>query len=186
MKSRPAPLKRILAILLILATFGSALVACKADNESINESDTNIASDIATDENGETVDILEESIESIESDDTTIQIFANGAYTAKIIRSESASAIEKNVASQVKDLLKKLTGVNPEIVTDYTAAGTEKYNGPAILIGETNYSESKKAYNALNAGNASATLSGNKYVIAATSEDAATKLISSFKTDTIV
>ena len=182
MKSRPAPLKRILAILLILATFGSALVACKADNENITESDTDIATDVATDENGGEADVLDGNADNIESDDSIIPIFANGAYSAKLIRSENATAIEKELASQIKDLLKKLTGVNPELVTDYTASGTEKYNGPAILIGETNYTESKKAYKALNAGEASATLSGNKYVIAATSDDSATKLVSGFKT----
>lgn len=185
MKSRIASLKRILAMLLIFATLCSVLISCKADKTDANESDTNIASDEAlTDENGEIIDnpSVGEGAENIESDNTVIPIFANGAYTAKLIRGENANAIEKDLYNQIKDLLKKLTGVNPELTTDYVAKGAEKYNGPAILIGETNYSESKSAYNALGAGEASATLAGNKYVIAATSEDAAKKIISSFQT----
>ena len=177
-------------MILIITTICSVLASCAGDGF-ISESDTNDATDVATDENGEEIfdgsdlptdnggaDVEEES----EDSSAAIQIFANGAYTAKLIRGESAKDFEKELYTEIKDLFKKLTGVNPEATTDYVAAGAEKYNGPAILIGETNYSESKTAYNKLGNDQATATISGNKYVIAVSSKESADKLLASFKT----
>ena len=90
MKSRLAPLKRILAILLILATFSSALVACKADNENITESDTDIASDIATDENGETVEST-----------VTYYVLTNEAGSSVELDAETGDSIVKGVLNPV-------------------------------------------------------------------------------------
>ena len=175
---------RILSILLILATIFTTFIACTGD-EDLSESDTNDASGIATDENGDTIynetDENGTAGDNAETNDSAITIFKNGAYTAKLIRGESANAIEKDIYNQIKDLLKKHTGVNPELTTDYTAAGAEKYNGAAIIIGQTNYSESKSAYNKLGNDQATATVSGNKYVIAISSTESGKKLIDSFK-----
>ena len=176
---------RILSILLILTTICSVFASCGADMD-LSESDTDYGTGIMTDENGEIINNgnngNDENNATEDSADGTITIFANGAYTAKLICGESANTIEKDVYNQIKDLLKKLTGVNPENTTDYTAAGAEKYNGPAILIGETKYTESKAAYNKLGNDQATATVSGNKYVIAISSQESADKLISAFKT----
>ena len=175
MKTRLTPLKRVLAILLILATICSVLTSCKADESNESDSDT-AGSDISTNENGEAID-------GDTSEDGIIPIFANGAYTAKIIRGDTASAFDKEIYNQIRELLKKHTGVNPEYATDFVAAGEEKYDGPAILIGETNYTESKKAYKSLANGQATATISGNKYIIAASSLDAFEKLVTEFKSN---
>ena len=160
---------KLIAVLLILATLCSVFAACSSDGE--NESDN---SDIA----GETKDI-----EVNGGEDGAIQIFANGAYTAKIIVGDLANNFEKEIYNQVRTLFKNRTGENPAYDTDFVAAGEEKYDGPAILIGETNYDESKAAYKKIGNDSATATLSGNKYVIAFTSSDAVTKLLTTLKSN---
>ena len=173
MKIGITPLKRILAILLILAMMCSVLASCAGDEG--NESDTNDESYASSDIDGDGIG------DDVESEDGIIPIFANGGYVAKIIRPETASQFEKDVYNKVKDLFKTKTGVNPKIETDFVASGEEKYDGPAILIGETNYDESKAAYKKLANGQSTAAISGNKYVIAISSADSADKLISTLK-----
>ena len=176
MKIGITPLKRILAILLILAMMCSVFVSCASGegNESDSNNDESYAS---SDLNGDG----EVNGDDIESEDGIIPIFANGGYVAKIIRPETASQFEKDVYNKIKDLFKTKTGVNPKIETDFVASGEEKYDGPAILIGETNYDESKAAYKKLANGQSTAAISGNKYVIAISSADSADKLISTLK-----
>ena len=166
--------KQILAVLLILATVCSLLTAC-ADNLGDESGSNDSGSNVLSDENGNI-------IEGEASEGGIIPIFSNGAYTAKLIRGDMPTALEKEIYNQIRDLLKKHTGVNPEFCTDFVAAGEEKYDGPAILIGETNYAESKAAYRKLNNSQATATISGNKYVIAVSSLDAFNKLLTTFKT----
>ena len=173
---------RILSLILIITTICSVFASCAGDI-GLSESSGSDSTDIMTDENGEIID--NGDINSDSDDEAAkegITIFANGAYTAKLIRGENATATEKEIYTQIKDLLKKHTGVNPEVATDYAATGTEKYDGPAILIGETSYSESKSAYNKLGNDHATATISKNKYVIAFSSKEAATNLVNAFKT----
>ena len=183
-------LKRTLIIFLILTTMCSVFSSCASMNELENFSDTyygsgtyGFESNMAV-ESGNGIQIgngNENTNVNIEKNDGSIPIFSNGKYTAKLIRGDKATAFEKNVYDQIKELLRKHTGVTPETTTDYVAAGTEKYNGPAILIGETNYEESKAAYRNLNNEQAIGTVSGNKYVIAVSTEDAFEKFLTAFK-----
>jgi hypothetical protein len=186
MKFKISPFKRILAVLLILATLCSVFASCTKSDEG-NESDSNaLGSDISTDANGNTIigsntNGDNNANNDIQSDDSVIPIFANGQYVAKIIRGELATTFEKEVYNKIKELFKNKTGVNPKIETDFVTEGEELYNGPAILIGETAYAESKAAYKKLANDQSTATLSGNKYVIAISSADSAEKLINTLK-----
>ena len=65
--------------------------------------------------------------------------------------------------------------------TDFTAKGAEKYNGPAILIGDTNYPETETVKKTLKDGQAIAKLVGNKFVIVYASSEAADKLLNTLK-----
>ena len=165
---------KLISILIIIATVLSVFASCAAATEGA-ENDSSGSSDIATNENGDSIGV------DIESEDGVIPIFSNGAYTAKIIRGEMATAFEKEIYSEIRALLKKKTGVNPEFATDFVASGAEKYNGPAILIGETDYAESKTVYQKLGNGQATGTISGNKYVIAISSVDAFENFIKEFE-----
>ena len=184
MKSSITPLKRILAILLILTTICSVFASCATD-ELGGESDSDgLGSDKSTDANGNIIESANGNGEN--GDDATVEaggipIFANGAYIAKLIRPDMPTAFEKEMYNEIRTLLKQKTGVNPEFATDFVAAGEEKYDGPAILIGETNYTESTTAQRKLGNSQATGTISGNKYVIVASSSDAFAKLLTAFK-----
>ena len=151
----------ILALITVLTLFAS----CTSEENS-DASDSNDATEQQTE---------------FQPIDGVLTLFAADAYRAKVIRGETASEEEKDVYNQIKDLLKKRTGVSPSIATDFVAAGQELYDGPAILIGETDYAESKAAYKKLGEGEATATFTGNKYVIAFTTSDSVESLITALK-----
>ena len=161
---------QLISFILILATICTMLASCA--DEIGDESDSNSSENAASDN-----DI------TIESEDGSFTLFADGKYQAKLIRSDTPSTLDKEIYNKIRDLLKSYTGKSPKLETDFTAAGSEKYDGPAILVGETNYSESKTAYKKLGNGQATATISGNKYVIAVSSLDAFDKLLTQFKSN---
>ena len=179
MNTRITLFKRTLAFLLMLATVCSVFVSCAEVDPTETASDSYQNSDLTRD----TLDIdnPENEAESDKETNDAIPIFANGEYIAKIIIPDKATAFEKKIYNQIKDLLKKQTGVAPELTTDYKASGAEKYDGPAILIGETNYTESKSAYRKLENEQGLAIISGNKYVIAISSEDVLDKFMTALK-----
>lgn len=160
---------KLISILLVLVTFASVLASCNT-TEPGDASDSDGTGDVG-------------ATEPIIDAEGVMTVFANGAYNARLIRGEMASQFEKDVYNQIKDLFKRRTGINPSIETDFVAAGEEKYNGPAILIGETNYEESKAAYKKLGEGEATAALVGNKYVIAFSTQDSVDSLVNALKTN---
>ena len=184
MKRHITPLKRILTILLIIATLCSTLASCSYVQADESDSDTS-SSDTSAIYSG--IDIFDSDLENIETESENtlnssgIQVFANGEYIAKLICADKPTALEKSLYDKIRELFKGLTGVNPAHETDYVASGEEKYDGPAILVGETNYSESKAAYKKIGNEQATAAVSGNKYVIAISSEDMLESFIKEFK-----
>ena len=173
-----ASIIKLTSLLLVFVMLFTALISCAADNgsESGSGSDSDSSSDL---ESGK----LENSgdFEYEFDENGSIPVFLNGAYTAKIMRSDTANALEKEIYNKIRELFKKKTGVTPPLTTDFVAADEEKYDGPAILVGETKYTESKNAYRSLANGQATASVMGNKYVIAFSSADSAEKIISSIK-----
>ena len=139
------------------------------------DADTDADSDPATE--SATQGNTETSAPSVDVDDSVLTVFANGAYTAEFIRGDLASSFEKTIYTEIRTLFKTKTKVNPALKTDFAGVGKERYEGPAILIGETEYQESKNVYKTLKDNQAIAKLVGNKYVIAFSSADAANKLI---------
>lgn len=173
MKLPTTPLKRFLAFLLILSTLSTVLASC-AKSKSIDDNYDNGS----THSNGETDYTSDESINNNTNlDNNLISLFANGSYTAKIIRSDMPSDLEKEIYKKIRNILKEQTGKAPEFSTDFVASGEVKYDGPAILIGETNYPESQAAYGNLDPKHATATLIGNKYVISFSTKESAQKLV---------
>ena len=137
-----------------------------------SESDSESASDSESESESET---------TTPSTGDGITVFANGAYSANFIRADLATAFDTNIYNQVRDLFKDKTGSKPALKTDFTAANAEKYNGPAILIGDTNYPETATVKKSLKDNQAIAKLVGNKFVIVYSSSDAATKLLETLK-----
>ena len=178
--------KRIISTALIISTICLALASCakKIINDSPTDSDDSHTVEINN--NGSDV-VVEESQDesnntpSNESQNNSIKIFENGTYLAKIIKGDEATAIEKQIYDEIREALREFTGVNPDSNSDYTAENGEKYTGPAILIGETSFDESKSAYEKLENNQATATIYGNKYVIAFSSTDAVNNIVEKFK-----
>ena len=192
MKKLSTPLKRIIIFLILSTMLCSTFSACTKITTEQTPLDTNTDSDKNTDginkpSNGSTNNSTNDSTDAPtnDTDKTTdsIPIFANGAYVAKIICPDKATDFEKDAYDKIRKLLKSKTGVNPEAATDYVANGEKQYDGPAILIGETNYTESKEVYKKLKNDEAIGTVSGNKYVIAISSADAFDKFITAFKSN---
>ena len=193
MKSHLNPIKRAVTIILIASTLCATLSSCVSLGGEAIYSDTNGVinnegySDVYTNEiestdSEEITDSTEnDSKADSESSNGAIPIFSDEKYTAKLIRSDTADALERTAYTKIRELFKKHTGVNPQLNTDYVASGSTQYDGPAILIGETNYDESKKAYKSLENDQATATVSGNKYVIAISSEEALEKLLTTLE-----
>ena len=167
-----ASIIKLISLFLVFVMLFTALISCASNNNGESGSDS---------ESDSSADVGEGESEYVFDENGTVPIFTGGNYVGKIIRSDSASTLEKDVYSQIKELIKKHTGVNPSIDTDFTAAGAEKYNGPAILIGETKYAESKQAYRSLGLGQSVAKVMGNKFVLSFTNNESATKLIEAFK-----
>lgn len=156
---------KLISLILALITVLTVFASCTSE-EDPDASDSNDATEQQTE---------------FQPIDGVLTLFAAGDYRAKVIRGETASSEEREVYNQIKDLIKKRTGVSPSIATDFVAAGQELYDGPAILIGETDYDESKAAYRKLGEGEATATFTGNKYVIAFSTKDSVESLITALK-----
>ena len=94
-----------------------------------------------------------------------LTVFANDEYHLKMIRSETANSTDKEAYVELRELLGKKTGTTPKMETDFVSAFEEKYDGPAILIGDTNYEESETLNATVKNNQYAAKLIGNKYVI---------------------
>ena len=137
--------------------------------------ESNASSETATEGTTET------TAPDVEIDESILTVFANGAYNAAFIRGDLANQLDKNIYNEIRTLFKTKTTVNPALKTDFVGVGKEPYTGPAILIGETSYQESKDIYATLKDNQAVAKLVGNKYVIAFASADAAAKLVTTLE-----
>ena len=172
-----------LSLLLVCLMLFPALISCAGDDLGGESSDVTDDSAIpggnpdGGDENGDG-----NSNDGNESADGSIVIYADGAYVGKVIRAEIPDDMDKTMYNDIRTLFKNKVGKNPSIETDFAAAGTEKYDGPAVIVGSTDYDETKTAKKGLKEGQAKATIVGNKYVIVWTTEASAVELFTKLKT----
>ena len=120
----------------------------------------------------ETLTDLPEQTEPEVLDPSRFNIFFGDSYQCRIIVSDSADDVEKAIYNKIRDKLRALTGKSVAMDTDFLAyndAG-ENRKGPAILIGYTNYDESKQVYDELRCGESIIRMVGNKLVVAFSSE----------------
>ena len=168
MKSK---LIKSIALLLTMVMIFASLAACTSVDELGSESsgDTTDGSDNSN-SNGDDAN----------DDDTTnsseIVLWKDSEYQAKVIRHETADEFEKTMYTDIRSLIKSKTSKMPSAATDFVAAGAELDDGPAILIGDTDYTESKNLAKKLKDGQAKAAIVGNKYVMCWTTEESGLKL----------
>jgi beta-lactamase superfamily II metal-dependent hydrolase len=152
----------LMALLLTCAIF----VACNGDTSETDQNDES--------EQGSQNDV------SINVDG--LAVFGNGEYLCKIVRSENASDVDKNIYNELRQVLKSVTGKNTAIATDFVGFGeTLDTESPAILVGKTEYPESKQVYDKLKHGEYRMELVGNKFVIAYSHEATASLALQKFR-----
>lgn len=154
--------KTLKLISLILATLMllSSLFACKSATEETDAPDESADETVAESETAEN------------GKDGKILVYSAGEYKVKFIRSELANQNEKEAYNEIRELFKSRTKKSVPISTDFVSKGEELDNGAAILIGRTEYPESAQAHEGLKGHQATATVIGNKYVIAYASYEA--------------
>ena len=174
-----------ISLLLVLIMLFTALLSC-AGSENGGES-SDVTGESTLDTNGDGIVDENDDNPNNENDDDNnatangnIVLYADGKYKANVIRSDTPDAFEKTMYNEIRTALKNRIGANPSIATDFVAAGEELDDGPAILIGDTNYAETKAVYKTLKDGEAKAVISGNKYVMVWKDEAAGNKLLESF------
>lgn len=188
---------RALALFLAIITLLSTLSSCATVVENGPSSETKDATKGIVDEsNKSTNKDTEKATESNSTEKATnsstnnnnnnnntdvdpkgqITLYKNKAYKAKIVVDADAKDFNKTVGDQIYNVIKNTTGKAPEQITDAQA-----YDGPAILIGETSYTESKNIYGTLKKNQAKAEIVGNKYVLAYSNNLAAAELFNKIK-----
>lgn len=122
------------------------------------------------------------------SDPNYITLFENSSYTAKVIVPENSTTAESSVYANLRADLEEKTSISPTYTTDHINEGeTRDPNECAILVGNTNYDESKQSYSSLTYGDSSIQVINNKIVLAFTTKDEGLtlvdKLIKAIETD---
>ena len=169
-------LTRVIAVLLLLCVFPFALFSCvSTDSNDDGVNDGTITDDSYTDATDDTEAATETDAAG------TITLFKNGKYVARVVRSEYASENDKLAYNELKSDLKSKTGKAVMTSTDFVAAGTTLDDSSAILVGETEYAESKAVYESLKRDTAVAQIVNNKYVIAFSHIEALVKLFERLK-----
>ena len=157
---------RILSLILCLIITLSHLVAC--GDEEINETMMSDTNDTLA-----ATEIIQKPV-----DNKNFVFFENGQYTAKFILPDSATASEKEVYAKLRNLFKSKTNTTVPHQTDFKASGTVRDpNEIAVLIGNTNYTESQNAIKAASYGDYAIKFSGNKMVLIFSSEEDGIALI---------
>ncbi len=157
---------KIASILMALLLTCAIFVACNGDTSETDQNDES--------EQGSQNDV------SINVDG--LAVFGNGEYLCKIVRSENASDVDKNIYNELRQVLKSVTGKNTAIATDFVGFGeTLDTESPAILVGKTEYPESKQVYDKLKHGEYRMELVGNKFVIAYSHEATASLALQKFR-----
>ena len=187
---------KLFALLLALVIAVACLVACNSDksgtpdsnetekngNGTANNDGTNSGID-ATDGGATEGDGSEDATVDVPSFEETgkLAIFANGEYHLQVIRSEYANSTDKAAYQKLRDLLKRKTDISPSLETDFVAANETRYEGPAILVGQTDYEESKELHASIRNNQYAAKLMGNKYVICFKNVDGYEEVLSKIK-----
>lgn len=164
---------RLLAVLLLACMIPIALFSCtKVDPDRTPENSD-------TSQSSETPKPTEDPSETDAAGKVTI--FKNGDYVVRILRAELASDTDKTLYNRVKAAFKSKTGKTAKTNTDFVAAGATLDDSSAILVGNTDYEESKSVYASLEKGFAVATIVNNKYVIAYSNTESLQKLLTTLE-----
>lgn len=151
----------------------------ETDTESESESKTETESDTESESESESKTETE-SESKAESDEVlkNATLFANGSYAMNLIIGDSATNDDKLLYNAIRDALYDKTGKRPTTVTDFGLADADK---PAVLVGTTEYPQSKELNSSLEKGEAYALFVNGKYIIAYSNSESMVKLLNAIK-----
>lgn len=168
---------RLLSFVLALITSASLMFSCGNTNNGENN-EQNKTDNKLTDSS----DTSSPSENESERDPQKFIFFEDSAYTAKIVVPEFATDAEKTVYAKIRGVLKTKTKVTTTYATDFMASGqTRNPNEIAILVGNTNYIESKEIFADAVYGEYGIKVSGNKLIFYFTSKEEGTELADIFE-----
>lgn len=165
-------MKRLIALMLVLLTLVSALVACDTNTEIPDQPD-------------DTTDGVSDTTEGVLKDETDppeteapkpdFVMSSNNKY--RIVYSDEyanlgASNMYVRRIMQFSTALKNATGIQFTRVTDFTKDGLHDADTVEIIVGDTTYEESAKVAAQLTYSNYVIAVDGNKLVIGGYSDDA--------------
>ena len=151
---------RLISLLLCLILTLISLVSCGGNTAETDAKDTTPS------------DTLDDSQNSLINEDEVLVLFKDGAYTSKFLIPDIASSSEKSVYVKLRSAMKEKTKIDVPYTTDILPAGeTRDPNETAVILGNTNYDESKQATENANYGDYSLKIIGNKVVLSFTSKD---------------
>lgn len=101
-----------------------------------------------------------------------LKVFADGAYSCRVMCPTAPTALEQAMYTRIREALESITGVLPELATDFLATDEQGNlsSDPAILVGQTAYDESTAVYQGLAYGEFRVQMVGNKLVLAFSTE----------------
>ena len=158
---------RLFALLLCLVIAFTSLVSCANSIIEPNQNDTTSQKENDDDSEGSTIDETKSLI-----------LYKNGEYTAKFLIPDIASDSEKAVYAKLRNTIKNKTKADVTYNTDIISVGTERDpNENAVLVGNTNYDESKQVYENMAYGDYALSVINNKIVMSFTAKDDGTELV---------
>lgn len=161
--------KKILLLALAAVMLLSTLCAC---GEGGNVGETTVSDTTA-----------ETTVATTEPTPTSVDIVADGKPVFKVIRDEDAetSAVVVSQARSILDKIKGLTGAMPKLETDWVKRGSQLDSSTyEILVGVTDYPETKEVMDSLTYGEWAVRLVGNKIVIFGFSDTSMSHAVSRF------
>ena len=158
---------RLFALLLCLVIAFTSLVSCANGIIEPNQNDTASQKENDDDSEGSTIDETKSLI-----------LYKNGEYTAKFLIPDIASDSEKAVYAKLRNTIKNKIKADVIYNTDIISVGTERDpNENAVLVGNTNYDESKQVYENMAYGDYALSVINNKIVMSFTAKDDGTELV---------
>lgn len=190
---------KLLSILLALTTVCATFASCSAplydgtasdesysdsgggtgnnmENTNNQNSQTNSSDNSNNNSNGNSNN---QSTEKVPSD--AFVLFQDGKYAINAIMPDKPTDIENTIYAKLRSKLKSKTGTTLQTTTDYLKSG-EKHSTttPEILVGLTNYTESKNVYEDMTSGMYGIKFSGKKLIFYFSTVAEGLELVDSF------
>jgi beta-lactamase superfamily II metal-dependent hydrolase len=182
---------KIIASILVAATLGLSLCSCSLNFDFGFETDESffdpnvdidtensiiLPTDKVTDTNGNGTVKATEKIPS-----GAYLLFQSGSYKVNAVMPDRPTDIENTVYARLRSKMKSKTGTTLQTNTDYLISGqSHSTSTPEILVGLTNYDESKTTYEDISYGTYGIKILGKKIVFYFSTLDEGLELVESF------